>query len=107
MPFEQPACDHVTLAWSCHLGTGRDITGNTEVMDRGCEMTVQDLETFGGGLRSPDEDSQAGGHANRYIHLPRRNYPFALPIEFEDGVEWAGERGGAARANSLAWGSAF
>lgn len=76
-------------------------------MDREHEVTVWDLGKFGGVLRSPDEDGQAGGHADRYSHLPGRSHLFTLPIEFEDRVEWAGERGGAARANNQAWGSAF
>jgi hypothetical protein len=101
MPFGQPARD---LALSCHLGGGRYIIKNTEVMDRERELTVWDLGKFGGVLRSPDEDSQAGGHADRYIHLPGRSHHLALLIEFEERVEWSGERGGAAKANSQAWG---
>lgn len=44
MPFGQPARD---LASSCHLGAGRDIIRNTEVMDRERDVTVWDLGKFG------------------------------------------------------------
>lgn len=102
MPFGQPACDHATLASNCQSRCRQGHTQLGTVMDGEYEMTVWDLGKFGGVLRSLRTAEQVGMRTGIFTYLPDRNLGFALSIEFEDRVEWAGERGGAARANNQA-----
>lgn len=63
-------------------------------MDREYEMTVWDLgtsEECSEALRTAEE---VGMRTGIFTYLPARNLGFALSIEFEDRVEWAGERVG-------------